>query len=122
MTSLVTALRWIARLDFLVALILGILLWTGSTGYLRIHILTGFIMTITLLLIGLMGFFARIKPVLPIVAIVWAILLPYVGFAQLKVMPGASFITIQIVHLLIGICAIGVVEACGANITRSVSA
>jgi hypothetical protein len=45
-----------------------------------------------------------------------------VGFAQLKVMPGASFITIQIVHLLIGICAIGVVEACGANITRSVSA
>ena len=83
MTSIVTALRWVARLDGLVALILGILLWTGS-------------------------------PVL----IAWAILLPYLGFAQIRLMPGASHVVIQVVHLLIGICAIGVVEATGAKIAR----
>jgi uncharacterized protein YqgC (DUF456 family) len=120
MTSIVTALRWVARLDGLAALILGIILWTGSSsaGSLKIHILTGFVMTITLLLVGLMGFFSRIKPALPGIAIVWAILLPYVGFAQLKLMPGASHVVIEIVHLLIGICAIGLVEATGAKITR----
>jgi hypothetical protein len=108
----------VARLDGLAALILGILLWTGSAGYLKIHILTGFVMTITLLLIGLLGFFARIKPALPLVAVAWAILLPYIGFAQLKLFPGASHAVIQVIHLLIGICAIGVVEACGAKIAR----
>jgi hypothetical protein len=118
MTGLVTALRWIARLDFLAALILGILLWTGSAGYLKSHILTGFVMTITLLLLGLLGFFSRIKPALPLIAIAWAILLPYIGFAQLKLFPGASHVVIQVIHLLIGICAIGIVEACGAKIVR----
>lgn len=122
MTGLVTALRWVARLDGLAGLILGILLWTGSAGYLRIHILTGFVMTITLLLVGLMGFFARLKPALPLIAIAWAILLPYIGFAQLRLFPGASHVVIQLIHLLIGICAIGVVEACGAKITRTARA
>ena len=122
MTGIVTALRWVARLDGLASLILGILLWTGSAGSLKIHILTGFVMTITLLVIGLMGFFSRIKPALPLIAILWALLLPYVGFAQLKLMPGASHIVIQVVHLLIGVCAIGIVEALGAKITREARA
>ena len=122
MTSIVNALRWVARLDFLAVLILGVLLWTGSTGSLKIHIITGFIMTLTLLLIGMMGFFSRIKPALPIIAIAWAILLPYIGFAQLHLMPGASHVVIQVIHLLIGICAIGIVEATGAKITRAAQA
>jgi len=122
MTGLLAALRWVARLDFLAALILGITLWTGSAGSLKIHILTGFVMTITLLLIGMLGFFSRIKPVLPLIAIGWAILLPYIGFAQLKLLPGASHIVIQVVHLVIGIGALGVVEALGAKIMRAVRA
>jgi len=122
MISLVTALRWVARLDGLAALILGGLLWSGSAGQLKIHILTGFIMTITLLLLGLFGFFARIKPVLPIIAIVWAILLPYIGFAQLHLLPGGSHVVIQVVHLLIGVCAIGLAEAVGAKITKAAKA
>ena len=118
MNSIVSSLRWVARLDGLVALILGIILWTGSASSLKIHIVTGFIMTLALLFIGLMGFFSRLKPALPIIAIAWAILLPYVGFAQLRLWPGASHIVIQVIHLLIGICAIGIVEAVGARITR----
>lgn len=118
MTGIVAALRWVARLDGVGTLILGIILWTGSPGPLRIHILTGFIMSITLLLIGLVGFFASIKPTLPIIATGWAVLLPYIGFAQFKLLPGSGHIVIQVIHLLIGICAIGIVEALAAKITR----
>ena len=119
MTSLVTALRWIARLDFLIALVLGILLWTGSAAQLKSHIITGFVMTLTLLLLGLLGFFAKIKPVMPVLAILWGVLLPYIGFAQLHLLPGSSHIVIQVVHLLIGLCAVCVAEAVGAQITRA---
>jgi hypothetical protein len=118
MTGIAVALRWVARLDGIVALILGIILWAGSPGLLKIHILTGFIMSITMLLIGLVGFFARVKPALPIIAIVWAPLLPYVGFAQLKLFPGGSHIVIQVIHLIIGVCAIGIAEALVAKIAR----
>ena len=111
MKGFVIALRWVARIDGLAALILGILLWTGSPTSLKIHIVTGFVMAIMLVLIGLMGFFSQIKPTLPIVATTWAFLLPYVGFAQLKFFSGASHIVIQVIHLLIGISAIGIVEA-----------
>ena len=118
MTGIVTLLRWIARLDGLAALILGGILWSGSRGSLKIHIITGFILTLTLLLVALLSFFLRVRPALPIVAIAWAILLPYVGFAQLKLVPGASHVVVQLIHLVIGICAIGLVEAVGAKIVR----
>lgn len=116
MTGIVTALRWVARLDGVSALVLGIILWTGSPGLLKIHILTGFIMSLTMLLIGLVGFFARVKPALPIIAVAWALLLPYVGFAQSKLFPGPTHVVIQGIHLFIGICAIGIAEALAAKI------
>ena len=122
MTGIVSALRWVARVDGLVALVLGIVLWTGSAAQLKLHIATGFVMTLTLLLLGLMGFFARIKPVMPIVAIAWAVLLPYIGFAQLKLFPGSNHVVIQVVHLLIGVCAIGIAEAVAAPTIRSAKA
>lgn len=122
MTGIATALRWVARLDGIGALILGIVLWTGSLGFLKIHILTGFIMSVTMLLIGLLGLFARVKPTLPIIAIAWAPLLPYVGFAQLKLFPGAIHVVVEVIHLLIGICAIGIAEALAAKIKRQARA
>jgi len=122
MTGILAALRWVARLDGIGALILGIILWTGSLGVLKIHILTGFIMSLTMLLIGIEGFLVRVKPALPIIAILWALLLPYVGFAQMRPLPGISHLIIQVIHLLIGICAIGIAEALAAKITRRVRA
>jgi hypothetical protein len=122
MTGIAAALRWVARLDGIGALILGIILWTGSFGVLKIHILTGFIMSLTMLLIGIVGFLSRVKPALPIIAILWALLLPYVGFAQLRTLPGTHRLIIQVIHLLIGICAIGIAEALAAKIKRQARA
>jgi hypothetical protein len=118
MTGIVAPLRWVARLDGVGTLILGIILWTGSPGLLKIHILTGFIMSLTILIIGLVGFFVRVRPVLPIIAIAWALLLPYVGFAQFKLFPGPGHVVIQVIHLFIGIGAIGIAEALAGKIKR----
>ena len=122
MTGIAAALRWVVRLDGIGALILGIILWTGSLGILKIHILTGFILSVTMFLIGIVGFLARVKPPLPIVAILWALLLPYVGFAQRRPLPGAGHVIVQVIHLLIGICAIGIAEALAAKIKRQACA
>ncbi len=107
----INILRWILRLGFLVALILGIALWTGH-GYslLQVHMWIGFIITFALLLIVILSLLAKVKPGLPLVALVWAVLLPTIGIAQMRVMPGANHWVIQVVHLILGLGAIGLGE------------
>jgi hypothetical protein len=54
---------------------------------------------------------AKVKPVLPIISLLWAVALPVIGIAQLHVMPGGNHWIIQIVHLILALGAIGLAEA-----------
>ncbi|MDQ2710838.1 MAG: hypothetical protein M3Y24_01160 [Acidobacteriota bacterium] len=114
MNTSVTVLRWIIRLLFVVSLILGIMLWTGNGyTYLKLHMWLGFIISFALLLLAIIGFVARIRPVLPLVTLIWAVLLPVLGIAQLRIVPGPNHWTIQVLHVIIGIGAIGLAEVLG---------
>ncbi len=114
MNTSVTVLRWIIRLVFIVSLILGIMLWTGNgVGYLRLHMWLGFIITFALLLLAIIGFVARMRPVLPLIALIWAVLLPVLGIAQLHIAPGPNHWIVQVLHVIIGIGAIGLAEVLG---------
>ena len=111
MKSLANALRWIVRLVFLLSLALGIALWTGrGYAYLRLHMWLGFIVTFALLALVIVSLLSRIKPVLPLIALLWAVALPALGIAQLHLMPGPNHWLIQTVHLILGIGAVGLSE------------
>lgn len=105
-------LRWIVRVAFLADLLLGITLWLGR-GYslLKLHMWLGFIVAFALLAIVLLSLLAKVKPALPIVSLLWAVALPVVGIAQLHVMPGGDHWIIQVIHLILGLGAIGLAEA-----------
>jgi hypothetical protein len=108
----IVILRWVIRLAFLAGLLLGIVLWLGH-GYslLRLHMWIGFIVAFALLAIVIVSLLARVKPVLPVIALLWAIALPVIGIAQLHVMPGSGHWVIQVIHLILGLGAIGLGEA-----------
>ena len=111
MIASIKVLRWIIRLGFLIALILGVALWTGhGSAYLQIHIWIGFIITFSLLLLLVLSLVSRVKPALPIISLFWAVALPVIGIAQLRLMPGASHWIIQVIHLIIGVGAVGLAE------------
>jgi Na+/phosphate symporter len=71
----------------------------------------GFIVASALLAIVIVSLLARVKPVLPVIALLWAIALPVIGIAQLHVMPGSGHWVIQVIHLILGLGAIGLGEA-----------
>ena len=120
MNTSITVLRWIVRLVFIVSLVLGVMLWTGNgAAYLRLHMWLGFIITFALLLLVIIGFVARIRPVLPLIALVWAVALPVLGIAQLHIVPGPNHWTIQVLHVIIGIGAIGLAEVLGKRSLRA---
>src|SRR5205823_9235634 len=106
----------VLRLAFLVVIILGILFWTGNAQNLTlIHMLLGFIVVISLWVIGLAqrsikgGSFA-----LAVATFVLGLILAIVGLYQTGWLVGSSHWIIQVIHLLLGLSAIGL----GEMITR----
>jgi hypothetical protein len=93
-------------------LVLGILFWTGhAMSLLPLHMLLGGLFVITLLVLAVPGLAARNSRGLAAVVLVWSLLVPLVGVTQLRLLPGADHWVIQVIHLLVGIIAMGLGHA-----------
>src|SRR5947209_2255186 len=90
--SVLTAVKiliMLFRLVWLLALAIGIWIWTGH-GYatLNLHIALGFCTVLLLAIIAVLGIVLRASLVHILLAGFWIILLPFLGFGQLRWMPG----------------------------------
>ena len=115
----VTITQWVLRISALLALILGILFWTGSApdALIPVHIILGILVTVSLWVLGFM--FGRAKGGnwgLAAVAIVWGILVIGLGGSQIG--QQNISIAIKIIHLLIGLLAIGIGEVVAGRYKR----
>ena len=110
----------VLRVAVLLALILGILFWTGNFQNLTlIHMLLGFIVVISLWVIGLaQGFTKGGSFGLAVATFVVGLLLAIVGLYQDNWLPGSAHWVIQVIHLLLGLSAIGLGEMTAARTRR----
>lgn len=107
-------LRMAIRLIVLVEVILGILFWLGmARGLTSLHVGLGFLLVLCMIALGGIAL-ARRAPI-GIAAIVWALVLPVVGFAQLHVTSSAAHVIMQVVHVLLGLGAAGISERVAAR-------
>ena len=120
MNTPITALRWIIRLAGIVALVMGLAFW-GGTGYalLSAHQGLGYLVSLALVLMAILGLMQRVAPVLPILAIVWAMAVPAIGGMQLKLLPGSAHWVIQVFHLLLGVGAMALSEIIAGRTLRN---
>jgi hypothetical protein len=112
------ALLMLVRLTWVIGLALGIYIWTGH-GYsvLEAHIGLGFTTTLLMLILAIWaGMRGCWRPA--VIAIVFALLLPVVGFGQLHWMPGTQHWVVRAFHVIIGIAALGAIEAAAARALR----
>ncbi len=114
----------VLRIAALLALILGIIFWTSDTrGVLvPIHMLLGILVTLALLILG--GVMTTVKGGmgLGIGAIVLGLLVVIVGLTQTQLIPGSLHWIIQVIHLLIGLTAIGMGEMVAGRYRRTMAA
>ena len=118
-----TVLQMIVRLAGLILIVLGVLFWVGiATSLIPIHMLIGLILVIALW--GIAGLGARAGLPGPFVglAVVWGLIVVVLGATQQGLFPGGSHWIVQVVHLLIGIAAIGLSERLAASIKRVAAA
>lgn len=110
--------QWVLRISALIALILGILFWTGSApdALIPVHIILGILVTLSLWVLGFM--FGRAKGGnwrFALLAFAWGLLVIGVGGSQIGQDPSTA---VKIIHLLIGVLAIGVGEVFAGRYKR----
>ncbi|HEX5416723.1 MAG TPA: hypothetical protein VFZ25_13720 [Chloroflexota bacterium] len=119
MKTATTALQMIVRFCGVVLIVLGVLFWIGTaTGLVPVHMLLGLVLVLALwglaILAGVSGGSAGFVAL----GIVWGLIVLALGMTQASILPGPSHVVIQILHLLVGLGALGIAESLGRGIKR----
>jgi hypothetical protein len=118
-----TTFRWIIRITGLIQLVLGIVIWTGHfDNLIGIHMLDGLIFVVALIVLAILAAVAGVQAGVVALAIVWAIVVVALGVTQQSILPGSAHWVIQVLHLLLGLGAIGQGENLGRRIQSRVAA
>lgn len=112
----------VLRISALLALILGILSWIGvlPDSFIAIHMLLGIIVVLSLWVLGGVIATTRGGIGLAIGAFVLGLITLALGLTQKQILPNpnSAHWVIQVVHLLIGLSAIGMGEAISGRYRR----
>ena len=122
--TLLNITRMLVRITGLLQLVLGVLFWLKiGQPLIPVHILSGLIMVLGLWFIAIMAGRSGASVWMVVLAVVWGLIVFGLGMSQAKIMLGPAHWVIQVVHLLIGIGAIGLAEGLAMKIkTPSVPA
>jgi hypothetical protein len=107
---MIKLLQWLTRIAGLGALVLGLML--SRIPSVRLHMALGCIVVLALAILALWALAARIRIPAAIAALFWAAATIYVGLM------GNRGTTGEIIHVLLGIGAIGLAEMLAAAISR----
>lgn len=110
--SLVQVTRIAARVVVVVQVALGVIVWTGHGDPLvPLHIAVGLLLVIDLWVAVVLGLRSGAPAGLAVLALVWSVGMPALGLLQASLLPGGAHVAIQVLHLVVGLAAVGMVEA-----------
>jgi hypothetical protein len=105
------------RAAFIVQIVLGVIFWTGNAlGLKNLHMLIGFILVLSLETIVVAAARRGVEVGLVILAGVWGVVTVLLDLAQESILVGSAHWVIRVLHLLVGIGAIGLSEALAGRI------
>jgi hypothetical protein len=120
MTALV--LQMTIRLLAVVQLIVGLLFWTGNAlAFIPVHMLLGVLLVLCLWIVAVLAWRAGAPLGMAAGAVVWGLLTVWLGLNQFELLPGDLHWLVRVLHLLMGVGAVGLAEALGVRIKRRVA-
>ena len=119
MKTACTVLRILVRLIWLILLVLGAVLWTGrDQSLIAAHEFLGVAFVLVLWALAYLGVRCGVAAGLVSTVFLWGLVLLVFGMTQTRILTGSSHWIIQVLHLFVGVVAIGLAEALGARIKR----
>ena len=120
MKTTATVIQMLVRIAGLTQIVLGVLFWTGNAlTLIPIHMLLGSVLVLLLWSLAGMSLGVGANRGLAALAIVWGLVVVALGMTQNQIMPGSFHWVIQVVHLLVGLAAIGMAERLAAGIKQA---
>ena len=104
-------IRLVIRVLGSALIILGVFFWTGNAlALVPVHMLFGILLVLLLWTLAVLAARTGEPPGLVAFAIAWGMIVPILGLTQDQLLPGALHWIIKVLHLLLGLGAIGVAE------------
>ncbi|MBV9577035.1 MAG: hypothetical protein JO057_00445 [Chloroflexi bacterium] len=124
MSMTLLTFQWVVRVAGILALILGLLFWTGDAPatLVPVHMLLGTLTVLALWLVAVTGSQMGAPMGMVIGAAVLGLLVLALGFSQQSLMPGSGHWVVQVVHLILGMAAIASSEMIGGRVRRAQAA
>lgn len=120
MKTATTILQMLVRLTGLIQIVMGVLIWTGNGGSLiQSHMFIGIALVLSLWAIALLGIRAGVPIWLVAAALVWGVITVVFGMTQSRLLPGSFHWVIRVLHLVVGLVAMGLSEQIAARIKRA---
>jgi hypothetical protein len=123
MKTATTVVQMLIRTTWLIALVLGVVLWTGRPALMIVHEGWGIAFVLALWALVYLGVRSGTgretnSPGVTLPLALWSLVVLFVGVTQKSILSGASHWVARVLHLLVGIVAMGLAEALGARIRR----
>ena len=119
MKSVTLIARSLLSLFGIALVVLGILFWTGhALSLLPLHMLLGGLFVLCMWALAIVGFLVPGSRGFALVVLIWSLVVPALGVTQLSLLPGAGHWLIQVLHLLVGIIAMGLGHSLARRIGR----
>jgi len=123
MTKAAKVMQMLIRGLGVVQIVIGIAIWMGFG--LRppvIHMAIGIAFVLALWILAILGAQARAGAPLVALLLLWGALTVVFGMAQAAILPGPQHWIIRVLHLLVGVAAMGQAEALAARMKRASTA
>ena len=120
MKTAVTIANTLTRLTGVIQIVLGVLFWTGNAlGLVPAHIISGTVLVLSLWTLAILGARAGVRPGLVALSLIWGLITIALGLTQGQLLVNSAHWIIQVIHLLIGLGAIGLAEGLAARIKHA---
>jgi hypothetical protein len=130
-----TVLQWLVRLTGALQIVLGALIWIGASDVpirfgalaqwvgaadvlIQVHIASGVLFVLALVTLAIVAATAGVKSRFVALAIGWAVVVLILGLTQAQILPSSYHWIIQVLHVVIGLGAIGQSERLARRIKR----
>jgi len=116
----VTVAQNLVRLSGLILIVLGVLFWSGNAlTLIPLHILIGLVLVLALWTMAFLAARAGVGPGFVVLALLWGLLVPIFGLTQDQMLLGDAHWVIRVLHLLVGLGAIGQSEGLAVRIRQA---
>lgn len=101
-------------------LALGLAIWTGAyPGLIPLHMLVGLVFVLALWSVAYLAARSGAPRGLVGAVVILGLVLPAFGLTQQQIVPGDGHVAIQVIHLALGLSAIGLAEALGGSVRQA---